>query len=79
MDRLHTSMNTYIKSMSHRREGEDKEKMLPLDMLAQSMISHGEEFEAESLFGTCLISKAPALLSRSLKLTTGYNSDGSGE
>ncbi|TGZ84601.1 BAR-domain-containing protein [Ascodesmis nigricans] len=55
MDKLHTSMNTYIKSMSQRKEGDDREKMLPVDVLAQAMIAHGEEFESDSLFGTCLI------------------------
>lgn len=59
MDKLHTSMNTYIKSMSQRKEGDDREKMLPVDVLAQAMIAHGEEFESDSLFGTCLISTKP--------------------
>ena len=56
MDKLHSSMNTYVKSMSKRKEGDDKEKMLPGDVLAQAMIMHGEEFESDSLFGTCLTS-----------------------
>ncbi|KAF8244773.1 BAR-domain-containing protein [Wilcoxina mikolae CBS 423.85] len=55
MDKLHATMNTYVKSMSKRKEGDDKEKMLPVDVLAQAMIAHGEEFESDSLFGTCLI------------------------
>lgn len=58
MDKLHTSMLTYVKSMSQRKEGDDREKMLPVDVLAQAMIAHGEEFESDSLFGTCLISKS---------------------
>lgn len=49
-------MNVYVKSMSKRKEAEDKEKMLPLDVLAHSMIGHGEEFESDSVFGNCLIS-----------------------
>lgn len=59
MDKLHSTMNTYVKSMSKRKEGDDKEKMLPVDVLAQAMIAHGEEFESDSLFGTCLISAFP--------------------
>ncbi|KAI5790190.1 hypothetical protein EDC01DRAFT_118044 [Geopyxis carbonaria] len=55
MDKLHNTMNTYVKSMSKRKEGDDKEKMLPVDVLAQAMIAHGEEFESDSLFGSCLI------------------------
>jgi len=49
-------MSVYIKSMSKRKESDDKEKMLPVDVLAQAMIAHGEEFEQDSLFGTCLTS-----------------------
>ncbi len=49
-------MGTYVKSMSQRKEGDDREKMLPVDVLAQAMIAHGEEFESDSLFGNCLIS-----------------------
>jgi hypothetical protein len=56
MDKLHSTMNTYVKSMSKRKEGDDKEKMLPVDVLAQAMIAHGGEFEQDSLFGACLIS-----------------------
>ena len=56
MDKLHSSMNTYVKSISQRKELEDKEKMLPIDVLANTMITHGEEFESDSLFGNCLIS-----------------------
>lgn len=56
MDRLHSTMSVYIKSMSKRKESDDKEKMLPVDVLAQAMIAHGEEFEQDSLFGTCLTS-----------------------
>jgi hypothetical protein len=63
MDKLHSTMNTYVKSMSMRKEGDDKEKMLPVDVLAQAMIAHGEEFESDSLFGTCLISTFPAFTS----------------
>lgn len=57
MEKLHSSMNVYVKSMSKRKEAEDKEKMLPIDVLAQAMIVHGEEFEPDSVFGNCLISK----------------------
>jgi len=49
-------MNVYVKSISKRKEAEDREKMLPLDVLAHAMIAHGEEFETDSVFGNCLIS-----------------------
>jgi hypothetical protein len=64
MDKLHTSMATYIKTMSMRKEADDKEKMLPVDVLAHAMISHGEEFESDSLFGTCLMSTCDRDLTR---------------
>lgn len=55
MDKLHATMNVYVKSISKRKEGDDREKMLPLDVLAHAMLAHGEEFENDSVFGTCLI------------------------
>ena len=47
-------MSGYIKTMSKRNEGEDKEKTLPVGRLGGSMISHGEDFEENSEFGQCL-------------------------
>lgn len=59
MEKLHSSMSIYIRSLSKRKEGDDKEKMLPLDALAAAMIYHGEEFDTDSVFGNCLISAFP--------------------
>lgn len=56
MEKLHKSMNLYVQSVSAKKEGDAREKMLPIDVLAQAMITHGEEFEPDSLFGNCLIS-----------------------
>lgn len=56
MDRLQKSMNAYVKWLSRRGETfEDKEKGLPVSYLGRTMISHGEDFEADSEFGNCLI------------------------
>ncbi|KAI5806526.1 hypothetical protein DFH27DRAFT_347649 [Peziza echinospora] len=60
MEKLHTTMNVYVKSQSKRKEADDKEKMLPIDVLAQAMITHGEEFESDSVFGNCLINMGHA-------------------
>lgn len=49
-------MTIYIKSLSKRNEIEDKEKILPVGYLGQTMIRHGEDFEPDSEFGNCLIS-----------------------
>jgi hypothetical protein len=57
MDRLHKSMTTYVKSMSKRNEADDKEKILPVAFLGQTMTHHGEDFEPDSEFGNCLIGK----------------------
>lgn len=50
-------MIVYVQSVSAKKEGDAKEKMLPIDGLAQAMITHGEEFEPDSLFGGCLTSE----------------------
>ncbi len=55
MDKLHKSMTVYVKSLSKRNEVEDKEKILPVGYLGQTMIAHGEDFEPDSEFGNCLI------------------------
>jgi len=56
MEKLHKSMTVYVKSLSKRNEIEDKEKILPVAYLGQTMIHHGEDFEPDSDFGNCLIS-----------------------
>ncbi|KAF3917151.1 Endophilin-A2 [Arthrobotrys entomopaga] len=56
MEKLHSSANIYMKSLSKRREGDDREKMIPVDIVGQSMVLHGEEFEQDSLYGQCLTS-----------------------
>ncbi|KAG0651909.1 Meiotically up-regulated [Hyphodiscus hymeniophilus] len=60
MEKLQKSMTVYIKSMSKRNEIEDKEKMLPVAYLGQTMIHHGEDFEPDSEFGNCLIAMGRA-------------------
>jgi hypothetical protein len=56
VDRIHKSMTAYIKAISKRNEGDDKEKTLPIAHLGSSMVSHGEDFDANSEYGQCLIS-----------------------
>ncbi|KAH6681967.1 hypothetical protein B0J14DRAFT_469821 [Halenospora varia] len=55
MVKLHKSMTTYVKSLSKRNEADDREKILPVGYLGQTMINHGEDFEPDSEFGNCLI------------------------
>lgn len=54
MEKLQKSMTLYVKSIS-RKEAEDREKMLPIEFLGQTMISHGQDFQADSEFGNCLV------------------------
>ncbi len=66
MDRLQKSMNAYVKWVSRRGEVfEDKEKGLPISYVGRTMVSHGEDFEADSEFGNCLIGMVIALTNRS--------------
>ena len=58
MDRLHKSMTAYMKTLSKRSEGDDKEKTLPVAYLGSTMLHHGEDFENDSEFGQCLMSIA---------------------
>lgn len=55
MERLHKSMNTYVKYLSKQSGFEDKEKVTPPSYLGTTMIRHGEDFDQDSLFGQCLI------------------------
>lgn len=54
MERLQKTMNCYVKTLSKRQEGDDKEKILPVAYLGSTMVNHGEDFEEDSDFGQCL-------------------------
>jgi hypothetical protein len=54
MDKMQKAMAVYVKSISKRAEGADKEKQLPGGHLGSSMVTHGEDFEPDSEFGNCL-------------------------
>ncbi|EAT77227.2 hypothetical protein SNOG_15294 [Parastagonospora nodorum SN15] len=56
MDKMQKSMAVYVKSLSKRAEGDDKEKQLPGGHLGSTMVTHGEDFEPDSEFGNCLSS-----------------------
>lgn len=56
MDKMQKSMTAYVKSMSKRAEGHDREKTLPGGHLGSSMVTHSEDFEPDSEFGNCLSS-----------------------
>ncbi|OJD14826.1 hypothetical protein AJ78_04856 [Emergomyces pasteurianus Ep9510] len=56
MERLQKSMTAYVKTLSKRNEGDDKEKTLPVGYMGATMVNHGEDFESTSEFGQCLTS-----------------------
>ncbi|KAK5167376.1 uncharacterized protein LTR77_007075 [Saxophila tyrrhenica] len=56
MDRLQLSTSAYIKSLSSRTQGEGKEKQLPVGYFGNTLMVHGDDFEADSEFGQCLLS-----------------------
>jgi hypothetical protein len=51
-------MTSYVKAISKRNEGDDKEKTLPIAHLGTSMVAHGEDFDGNSEYGQCLISES---------------------
>lgn len=55
MEKLHKATTVYVKSLSRRNDTEDKEKILPIGYLGQTMLHHGEDFEPDSEFGNRLI------------------------
>jgi hypothetical protein len=57
MNKMQKSMTGYVKSLSKRAEGDDKEKTLPGGHLGSTMVTHSEDFEPDSEFGNCLSSR----------------------
>ena len=55
MDRLSASSNAYIKSLSKRDCGEGKEKTTAIAYFGNTLTAHGDDFEADSEFGQCLL------------------------
>lgn len=54
MEKMQRSMTVYVKSLSKRAEGDDREKSLPGGYLGSTMVAHSEDFEPDSEFGNCL-------------------------
>ena len=58
------AMNSYVKAISKRSEGDDKDKSFAVGAMGQAMSRHGEEFEEDSDFGQCLIGGSNPLFRR---------------
>lgn len=54
MEKMKKSTDTYILSLSKREKYQDKEPQLPVGYFGSTMVSHGDDFEADSEFGQCL-------------------------
>ena len=54
---MQKSMISYVKALSKRNEGDDKEKTLVVAHLGGTMVHHGEHFDYNSEFGQCLTSE----------------------
>ncbi|KAL1853771.1 hypothetical protein Plec18167_005022 [Paecilomyces lecythidis] len=54
LERMHKAMTAYIKAISKRSEGDDKERNLPIGFMGGSMVAHGGDFDMHSEFGQCL-------------------------
>lgn len=48
-------MTAYVKSISARNAGEERDKLLPIAYMGQQMVSHGQDFEHDSDFGNSLV------------------------
>ena len=55
MDRLQQSTSAYLKSLSTRTEGTTKDKTLPIAHFGATLASHGDDFDPDSEFGSCLL------------------------
>jgi hypothetical protein len=61
LEKLHSAAGLYIRAMGKKKEGEDREKTLPPEILGQAMISHGGEFAPESAYGQGLLRLGSAM------------------
>ena len=52
---MYTAAALYIRAMGKKKEGEDREKALPPEILGNAMVSHGGEYASESAYGQALL------------------------
>jgi hypothetical protein len=56
MEKLQKAMTLYVQALAKRKEADDHDKLLPVGYLGATMIGHGQDFQMDSEFGSCLIS-----------------------
>ena len=52
---MYAAAALYIRAMGKKKEGEDREKSLPPEILGNAMVSHGGEYASESAYGQALL------------------------
>ena len=71
-ERVHRSTTNYIKSISKKTEGEDKDKALPIGYLGSNLINHGEGLDTQTSYAQCLISKVDHIFAKQTITLTIY-------
>lgn len=66
MEKLQRAMTLYVQALAKRKEADDRDKLLPVGYLGATMIGHGQDFQSDSEFGSCLISMFRKLMSSRL-------------
>lgn len=52
---MYAAAGIYIRALGKKKEGEDREKSLPPEILGAAMVSHGGEYASESAYGQALL------------------------
>ncbi|ORY79980.1 hypothetical protein BCR37DRAFT_82668 [Protomyces lactucae-debilis] len=54
LEQIHSAAQIWIRSLSKKKEGPDKEKNIPVELLGLAAHQHGEDFGPESAYGALL-------------------------
>lgn len=54
LEAIHAACSTWMRSLSKKKEGQDKEKGVPVELLGIALFQHGEEFAQDSAYGQAL-------------------------
>jgi hypothetical protein len=55
LEKLYNAAGLYIRALGKKKEGEDREKALPPEILGNAMVNHGGEYAPESAYGQALL------------------------
>jgi hypothetical protein len=54
LEQIHAATQVWIRSLSKKKEGLDKEKSIPVELLGLAAHQHGDDFGQDSAFGALL-------------------------